>query len=181
VESALFGHEKGAFTGRFSRQDWKFRAGGRRNLFIDEIGTCRSKPGQDPAVSGKAPCERVGGSKPLAIDVRIVAATHRDLTVMLRQGTFREDLYHRLNVFPLRLPPLRERREDIPLLAERFLDGVRPGLELSVAALQRLLAHDWRAMCASSKTPWSGRRSWPERGKSVRNICGLVRSRPGSR
>jgi len=144
LESELFGHEKGAFTGAISRKAGKFEQAAGGTLFLDEIG---DMPLETQAkilrVLETRQCERVGGSKPLAVDVRIVAATHRDLPAMLRQGTFREDLYHRLNVFPLRLPPLRERLEDIPLLAERFLDGVRPGLELSVAALQRLLAHDW--------------------------------------
>ena len=87
--------------------------------------------------------ERLGGGRPVPVDARIVAATHRDLASMIRQGTFREDLFHRLNVFPLCLPPLRERREDIPILAGRFLEELRPGTTLSVEALQRLLAYDW--------------------------------------
>lgn len=144
LESELFGHEKGAFTGAVARKMGKFEQAAGGTLFLDEIG---DMPLETQAKILRAlearQCERVGGSKPVALNVRIVAATHRDLPAMLRQGTFREDLYHRLNVFPLRLPPLRERREDIPLLAERFLELDRPGADLSVEALQRLLANDW--------------------------------------
>ena len=144
LESELFGHEKGAFTGAAARKIGKFEQASGGTLFLDEIG--------DMAVQTQAKilrvletrqCDRVGGNRPVCIDVRIVAATHRDLPAMIRQGTFREDLFHRLNVFPIHLPALRDRREDIPLLAERFLDAIRPGARLSVEALQRLLAHDW--------------------------------------
>lgn len=144
LESELFGHEKGAFTGAVSRKAGKFEQACGGTLFLDEIG---DMPLETQAkilrVLETRQCERVGGNKAVAIDARIVAATHRDLPAMIRQGAFREDLYHRLNVFPICLPPLRQRREDIPLLAERFLDAARPGMELSVEALQRLLAHDW--------------------------------------
>lgn len=144
LESELFGHERGAFTGASARKVGKFELASGGTLFLDEIG--------DMALETQAKilraletrqCERVGGNRPIPLDARIVAATNRDLPAMIRQGAFREDLYHRLNVFPVRLPSLRERREDIPLLAERFLQAIRPGTPLSVEALQRLLAHDW--------------------------------------
>ena len=144
LESELFGHERGAFTGAVSRKIGKFEKAAQGTLFLDEIG---DMPPETQAKILRAiesrQFERVGGGKALRLDVRVVAATHRDLPEMIRQGRFREDLYHRLNVFPVRLPPLRERREDIPLLAGRFLEGFRPGARLSVEALQRLLAHDW--------------------------------------
>ena len=144
LESELFGHERGAFTGAVSRKIGKFEKAAQGTLFLDEIG---DMPPETQAKILRAiesrQFERVGGTQPLRLEARVVAATHRDLPEMIRQGRFREDLFHRLNVFPVRLPPLRERREDIPLLAGRFLEGLRPGARLSVEALQRLLAHDW--------------------------------------
>ena len=144
LESELFGHEKGAFTGAVARKIGKFEQASGGTLFLDEIG---DMPPETQAkilrVLETRQCERVGGNRAIPCDVRIVAATHRDLPGMIRLGTFREDLYHRLNVFPVRLPALRERREDIPLLAGRFLEEIRPGSAVSVTALQRLLAHDW--------------------------------------
>lgn len=145
LESELFGHEKGAFTGAHCRKAGRFEQASGGTLFLDEIG---DMPLETQAkilrVLETHLVERVGGSgRPLSVDVRVVAATHRDLPAMIETGRFREDLFHRLNVFPLCLPPLRERREDIALLADRLLDDIRPGATLSVAALQRLLAHDW--------------------------------------
>ncbi|WP_043634743.1 sigma-54 interaction domain-containing protein [Desulfovibrio sp. TomC] len=144
LESELFGHERGAFTGAVARKIGKFEQAAGGTLFLDEIG---DMPLETQAKILRAlearQFERVGGITPVVVDVRVVAATHRDLAAMIRQGTFREDLYHRLNVFPLQLPPLRERREDIPLLAGRFLEALRPGATLSLEALQRLLAYGW--------------------------------------
>ena len=145
LESELFGHEKGAFTGAHAKKRGRFEQADGGTLLLDEIG---DMPLETQAkilrVLETRLVERVGGDgRGLAVDVRIVAATHRDLPAMIADGRFREDLYHRLNVFPLRLPPLRERREDIALLAGRFLDALRPGAALSVEALQRLLAHGW--------------------------------------
>ena len=144
LESELFGHEKGAFTGAVARKIGKFEQAAGGTLFLDEIG---DMPLETQAKILRAlearQFERVGGAASVVVDVRVVAATHCDLAAMIRQGTFREDLYHRLNVFPLQLPPLRERREDIPLLAGRFLEVLRPGATLSLEALQRLLAYGW--------------------------------------
>ncbi|MBX2991510.1 MAG: sigma-54-dependent Fis family transcriptional regulator [Bacteroidetes bacterium] len=122
LESELFGHEKGAFTGALKQKAGKFEEGNGGTLFLDEIGDLA------PSVQTKLlrvlqekTFERVGGNTPVKVDTRIVAATNRNLEMMTRDGDFREDLFFRLNVFPIHLPPLRERLEDIPLLAEHFL------------------------------------------------------------
>jgi DNA-binding NtrC family response regulator len=121
VESELFGHEKGAFTGAAGRHTGKFEQAEGGTLFLDEIG---DMPANMQAkllrVLEEGEIERVGGDKPISVDVRVIVATHRDLEQLVREGKFRQDLYHRIVVFPLKLPALRERREDIPLLAEHF-------------------------------------------------------------
>jgi len=122
METELFGHEKGSFTGAASRHTGKFEQAHRGTLFLDEIGdmplTMQAKLLR---VLEEGEIERVGGDKPFTVDVRVVVATHRNLEEQVRQGTFREDLYHRVFVFPIVLPPLRERREDIRVLAEHFI------------------------------------------------------------
>ena len=122
VESELFGHEKGAFTGAVARRSGRFEQADRSTLFLDEVGEL------DLAVQSKLlrvlqdqEITRVGGERPLRLDVRIVTATHQDLELLVREGRFREDLYYRLNVIPVRLPALRERPGDLPLLMEHFL------------------------------------------------------------
>ncbi|ROR34925.1 sigma-54 interaction domain-containing protein [Inmirania thermothiophila] len=148
LESELFGHEKGAFTGAFSSRRGRFELADGGTLFLDEIGDM-SLPMQVKLlrVLQERCFERVGGSRTITVDVRIVAATHRDLEAAIRDGRFREDLYYRLNVFPIEMPPLRARAEDIPLLIEEFvarLDAAgRPGPRLTPAALQALAAYDW--------------------------------------
>lgn len=121
METELFGHEKGSFTGAASRHIGKFEQAHRGTLFLDEIGdmplTMQAKLLR---VLEEGEIERVGGGGPFAVNVRVVVATHRNLEEQVRQGTFREDLYHRVFVFPIVLPPLRERREDIRMLAEHF-------------------------------------------------------------
>lgn len=121
MESELFGHEKGSFTGATARYIGKFEQAHRGTLFLDEIGDM-ALPMQAKLlrVLEEAEIERVGGDRPFAVDVRIVVATHRNLEEQVRQGTFREDLYHRVVVFPILLPPLRDRTEDIPALGEYF-------------------------------------------------------------
>jgi len=149
LESELFGHEKGAFTGAASRKPGRFELADGGTLFLDEIGEMplSSQPKLLRAIQ-EGRFYRVGGTTTISVDVRLVAATNRDLEVEVREGRFREDLFYRLNVVPVRLPPLRERREDIPALVGRFLErsASRHGVRLrsfspdAVAALQR---HDW--------------------------------------
>jgi two-component system nitrogen regulation response regulator NtrX len=122
MESELFGHEKGSFTGAAARHIGKFEQAHGGTLFLDEIGDmATAMQAKLLRVLEEGEIERVGGEKPLAVDVRVVVATHRNLEEQVKQGTFREDLYHRVNVFPVKLPPLRERREDIRVLAEHFV------------------------------------------------------------
>ena len=123
VESELFGHEKGAFTGAVARREGKFEAADGGTLFLDEIGdmSLETQAKLLRAIQEKR-FERVGGNQPLAVDVRIIAATNQDLEAMVEAGRFREDLYYRIKVVELRVPPLRERREDIPPLAMHFLE-----------------------------------------------------------
>ena len=121
IESELFGHEKGAFTGAMQRHIGKFEQAHRGTLFLDEIGDMpREMQVKLLRVLEEGEIERVGGGKPLVIDVRVLVATHRDLVELVKEGKFRNDLYHRVVVFPITLPPLRERADDIPELIEHF-------------------------------------------------------------
>jgi DNA-binding NtrC family response regulator len=149
VASELFGHEKGAFTGAIGSSNGKFAAAEGGTLFLDEVGTM-DLPTQISLlrVLESLRYTRVGGTREQKADVRIVAATNCDLLGAVDEGTFREDLYYRLNVFAVALPPLRERREDVPAIAERFLRlaGERfgvPARTLSPAAVERLLSYSW--------------------------------------
>jgi two-component system, NtrC family, nitrogen regulation response regulator NtrX len=122
MESELFGHEKGAFTGAAARHIGKFELAEGGTLFLDEIGDMPlAMQAKLLRVLEEREIERVGGGQPLPVDVRVIVATHRNLEEQVRQGTFREDLYHRVFVFPIVLPPLRDRREDIRVLAEHFV------------------------------------------------------------
>jgi two-component system nitrogen regulation response regulator NtrX len=121
IESELFGHEKGAFTGAGSRHLGKFEQAHRGTLFLDEIGDMPMvMQAKLLRVLEEGQVERVGGDRPIAVDVRVIVATHRDLDELVKKGAFRPDLYHRIYVYPLRIPPLRERLEDIPALVEHF-------------------------------------------------------------
>ncbi|WP_243358212.1 sigma-54 interaction domain-containing protein [Fundidesulfovibrio terrae] len=144
MESELFGHEKGAFTGAIAAKKGKFEQASGGTLFLDEIG---DMPIETQAKILRAlengEAERVGGDKPVRFNVRLVAATNKNLQEMIGKNEFREDLYHRLNVFPLLLPPLRVRPEDIPLLATHFLERFGPGLTIATEALQLLMAYAW--------------------------------------
>jgi len=149
IENELFGHERGAYTGAGQRQQGRFELAQGGTIFLDEIGEL------DPGVQGKIlrvleerVIERVGGGRPLAVDVRVVAATNRRLREMVDEGTFREDLYFRLDVFPIELPPLRERRSDVAALARHLLRrlGERSGLappELAADAVALLEEQEW--------------------------------------
>ncbi len=149
VESELFGHEKGAFTGATQRRVGRFEAAHTGTLFLDEIGDMAPETqAKVLRVLQERRFERVGGGESLEVDVRIVAATHRPLEEEVDAGRFREDLYYRLRVVELELPPLRERREDIPALANRFLEQLaarlsRSPASLTEAALALLAEHPW--------------------------------------
>jgi two-component system nitrogen regulation response regulator NtrX len=149
IESELFGHEKGAFTGASARHRGKFDLAHEGTLFLDEIGDMSLKTqAKILRILEEQRFERVGGSRPIQVDVRVVAATNKNLEEEIAQGRFREDLYHRINVIPLVVPPLRERREDIPLLAAHFLrelsqEDDAPAKTFSDAALTALTALPW--------------------------------------
>ncbi|MEE8556429.1 MAG: sigma-54 dependent transcriptional regulator, partial [Myxococcota bacterium] len=149
VESELFGHERGAFTGADARRVGRFEAADGGTLFLDEIGDMAPETqAKVLRVSQERSFERVGGTRPIQVDVRLVAATHRDLEKEVQEGRFREDLYYRLRVVEIVLPALRERAEDIPLLTDRFLDQVaeRLGRErkrMGEAALAALVRFPW--------------------------------------
>ncbi len=148
LESELFGHEKGAFTGAFVARQGRFELAAGGTLFLDEIGDMPiSMQAKLLRVLQERTFERVGGSKPIKSDVRIIAATHKNLEECLAQGTFREDLYYRLNVFPIEIPPLRERREDIKLLIQHFIELHKEEtgclVELSEETFNFLEQYDW--------------------------------------
>jgi two-component system, NtrC family, nitrogen regulation response regulator GlnG len=148
IESELFGHEKGAFTGAVTRGVGRFEQAAAGTLFLDEIGDMPlDAQTRLLRVLQQGEFTTVGGRIPIKADVRIIAATHRDLRQAIRQGQFREDLFYRLNVVPIRLPALRERSEDIVELARHFLTLAAPAGEgaktLDAAAQQRLREHSW--------------------------------------
>lgn len=170
METELFGHEKGSFTGAASRHTGKFEQAHHGTLFLDEIGD------MPPTMQAKllrvleeGEIERVGGDKPFPVDVRVVVATHRNLEEQVRQGLFREDLYHRVFVFPINLPPLRERREDIRVLAEHF---VRQLEEQNNWKLKRF--------SPEAMTELAGY-AWPGNVRELRNVIerALLMSPPG--
>jgi DNA-binding NtrC family response regulator len=149
LEAELFGHVRGAFTGAVGTRQGRLEQAHRGTLFLDEVAT------MSPALQAKLlrvlqerEFERVGDSHTIKIDVRVIAATHSDLSRMVADGTFREDLYYRLNVIPVRLPALRERREDVPLLVQHFLqrlagESARGSMTVSQEALRHLMSYSW--------------------------------------
>ena len=150
LEAELFGHVRGAFTGAVANRQGRLEQANRGTLFLDEVGT------MSPALQSKLlrvlqsrEFERVGDSQTVRVDVRVIAATNSDLKKLVQENLFREDLYYRLNVIPVRVPPLRERRADIPLLAQHFLDRLvketpqRGRVTLSQDAQQALMAYGW--------------------------------------
>jgi two-component system, NtrC family, response regulator AtoC len=149
LESELFGHEKGAFTGAVTSTRGKFELAAGGTIFLDEIGDISTKLQQDLLrVLEAREFHRVGGSQTLKTDVRVIAATNRDLKKLVEAGQFREDLFYRLNVIRLTLPPLRDRKEDIPVLVEHFVSQFqsemgKPLEGVSTEGLEMLMAHDW--------------------------------------
>ena len=149
LESELFGHEKGAFTGAVKRKLGRFELAHHGSIFLDEIGDI------SPALQIKLlrilqekEFERVGGEETVCIDVRVIAATHRNLKEEVAAGKFREDLYYRLHIVPINLPPLRQRLEDLPVLAQHFLQHLgeelrKPNLQIEPAALERMKTYHW--------------------------------------
>jgi len=149
MASELFGHEKGAFTGAHQRKQGKLELAAGGTAFLDEIGEMRPPlQSQLLRVLQEHAFERVGGTRTIEVDVRVIAATNRDLPQAIKAGAFREDLFFRLNVVPITLPPLRERKEDIPQLATFFLQKYgleikKPGMRFVPEVLEALTAHDW--------------------------------------
>jgi transcriptional regulator with GAF, ATPase, and Fis domain len=144
LESELFGHEKGAFTGATARKPGKFELANGGTIFLDEIGDMPlGLQAKILRVLQEKEFDRVGGTRTVQVDVRIICATNQDLAKMVREGRFREDLYYRINVFALPLPPLRERKEDIPQLVDDFLAQTAPEARISSEALQRLIGYAW--------------------------------------
>src|SRR5215467_7251762 len=148
LEAEIFGHVRGAFTGAIGNREGRLEQAHRGTLFLDEVGT------MSPALQMKLlrvlqerEFERVGDSKTIKVDVRVIAATNSDLLKMVGDGQFREDLYYRLNVIPVHIPPLRERRDDIPLLVQHFLEKFRTGgsatVTVSQEAMRRLMSYAW--------------------------------------
>ncbi len=149
IESEFFGHEKGAFTGATERHEGRFELANGGTILLDEISEIPFRlQAKLLRVLQEREFERVGGAHPLKVDVRVLATTNRNLKKAVAAGEFREDLFYRLNVFPLHVPPLRERREDIPMLADHFLRRFarRHGLKIpgfTQAAIERIKRHDW--------------------------------------
>lgn len=160
LESELFGHEKGAFTGAQAQRTGRFEQSDNGTLFLDEIGDMPAKM-QTRLLRVLADGEfyRVGGRMPVRVDVRIIAATHQDLEQRVKEGTFREDLFHRLNVIRIKLPALRERREDIRLLMNHFLQ--QTATELAVE----------RKILIADTEEYLKQQSWPGNVRQVENLC----------
>jgi two-component system nitrogen regulation response regulator NtrX len=150
IESELFGHEKGSFTGATERQIGKFEQADRGTIFLDEVGDMSAKTqAKVLRVLQEGEVERIGSARTLKVDVRVIAATNKDLEAEIEKGTFREDLYFRLSVIPIQVPPLRERRDDIPLLVRHFTErfcresNFRPK-RFSARAMELLQQHRWK-------------------------------------
>jgi DNA-binding NtrC family response regulator len=157
VESELFGHEKGSFTGAVARREGKFEAADGGTLFLDEIGDMALETqAKLLRVLQEKQFERIGGNQPFNVDVRIIAATNQDLEAMIAQGKFREDLYYRLKVVEIRVPAVRERREDVPLMVQHFIKEAcqrfsTPEKQLSAEAMRACVEAPWKGNARSLK------------------------------
>src|SRR5271166_2346088 len=151
LESELFGHEKGAFTGALIQRKGRFELADQGSLFLDEIGdiSLELQPKLLRAVQEQE-FERLGSTRTISVNVRLIAATHRDLGAKIREEKFREDLFYRFNVFPIEIPPLRERREDIPLLVNYFVSKVAGRMRRQIKSIPK------RAMEILTNCPWKG-------------------------
>ncbi len=170
IESELFGHERGAFTGATQRREGRFGLADGGTIFLDEIGELPLElQGKLLRVLQEGELEPVGGSRTRKVDVRVIAATHRDLLEAARSGTFREDLYYRLSVFPLTLPPLRERGDDVVLLAAAMIERLARSLGKPVAPLEPADVAALRA------------HAWPGNVRELRNVIerAIITSRDG--
>ena len=150
MDSELFGHEKGAFTGAIDQKRGRFERANNGTIFLDEVGELSPEAQvRLLRVLQEKEIERIGGAEPLKVDIRVIAATHRNLKKMIREGKFREDLYFRLQVFPIDIPPLREREGDIPSLVHHFVQKKSRELKLTAipkldsSAYDQLLAYHW--------------------------------------
>jgi formate hydrogenlyase transcriptional activator len=192
VASELFGHEQGAFTGATRQRLGRFELAHQGTIFLDEVGEL---PAETQVlllrVLQERVLERVGGSEAIPVDVRVIAATHKDLGVALGAGTFREDLFFRLNVFPIQVPPLRERREDIPDLVRHFVTHFsgrlgKATVGVGATAMKLLMAYDWpgnvreleniveRALIVSAGDALEVDPSWLRPVKRARSSAGLA-------
>ncbi len=191
IASELFGHEKGAFTGALQRRLGRFELADGGTIFLDEVGELAS----DTQVAllrvlQEREFERVGGQHPIRVDVRVIAATNRDLAEAVADGTFRQDLFYRLNVFPLEMPPLRERQEDIPVLVEYFIDRYarkagKTIRRVSKRTLDRLKSYPWpgnvrelqnvieRSVIVSDTDEFTVDESWLSTQPAVENRLGM--------
>jgi formate hydrogenlyase transcriptional activator len=159
MESELFGHEKGAFTGALARRMGRFELADHSTIFLDEIGDLPAEiQVKLLRVLEERQIERLGNSKPIHVDVRIIAATHRNLERRIAEGAFREDLFYRLNVFPIQVPPLRDRVEDIPLLMWRFVEQFGKAFGKQIEAIPR------------DNLSLLERYSWPGNIRELRNV-----------
>ena len=159
IESELFGRERGAFTGAFNRQEGRFELADRSTIFLDEIGDLPlDVQVKLLRVLEERQFERLGSPRAITVDTRIIAATHRDLEQLVAEGRFREDLFYRLNVFPIRIPPLRERRADVLLLVERFVAEFADALGKRIQSI----AHDDLSALQQY--------SWPGNIRELRNV-----------
>ena len=185
LEAEIFGHVRGAFTGAIGTRQGRLEQAHRGTLFLDEVGTMSmSLQMKLLRVLQEREFERVGDNQTIKVDVRVIAATNADLARMVAEGGFREDLYYRLNVIPVTLPPLRDRREDIPLLVQHFLQKFcaevgRPVMTVSQAAMRPLMTYAWPGNVRQLENAMERAVALSGRGRRSRSrICRRTSSRP---